>query len=285
MILSFLELGVTTSQKHKVMSGGKSLQPSCEARVVAPIDDEDIRRLQRDFANMKPESPFSPSNIEVIPEENVGKPRRFSTMTQADARCDPRAIPQTNTTPCHPTDSNPSTQPSDANHQYSMVAQAAGIIKQPSQVQVVEGQAAGQGFTANNIRKLAASHSEPWKKDFMDKLVRLHEKSKKSKGCVPVSPDNDMENALRGQKEKQFHVQVVPEEKPEEMVITISDDPDTFCVIRPEMTRTQVKPQQELRTLNCQPSSDDTNKIHPSTIPQSQLDGSNYFRKYEFLQE
>jgi hypothetical protein len=47
------------------------------------------------------------------------------------------------------------------------------------------------------------------------------------------------------------------------------------------MTRTQVKPQQELRTLNCQPSSDDTNKIHPSTIPQSQLDGSNYFRKYE----
>jgi hypothetical protein len=50
-----------------------------------------------------------------------------------------------------------------------MVAQAAGIIKQPSQVQVVEGQAAGQGFTANNIRKLAASHSEPWKKDFMDK--------------------------------------------------------------------------------------------------------------------
>jgi hypothetical protein len=58
----------------------------------------------------------------------------------------------------------------------------------------------------------------------------LHEKSKKSKGCVPVSPDNDMENALGGQKEKQFHVQVVPEEKPEEMVITISDDPDTFCV-------------------------------------------------------
>jgi hypothetical protein len=63
---------------------------------------------------------------------------------------------------------------------------------------VVEGQAAGQGFTANNIRKLAASHSEPWKKDFMDKLVRLHEKSKKSKGCVPVSPDNDMENARFG---------------------------------------------------------------------------------------
>jgi hypothetical protein len=31
-----------------------------------------------------------------------------------------------------------------------------------------------------------------------------------------------MENALGGQKEKQFHVQVVPEEKPEEMVITIS---------------------------------------------------------------
>jgi hypothetical protein len=50
-----------------------------------------------------------------------------------------------------------------------------------SSSQVVEGQAAGQGFTANNIRKLAASHSEPWKKDFMDKLVRLHEKSKKSK--------------------------------------------------------------------------------------------------------
>jgi len=276
-----------TSQKHKVMSGGKSLQLSCEARVVAPRDDEDIRRLQRDFANLNPESPYSPPNIEVIPEENLsirpsdrldGKPRRFSTMTQADARCDPRAIPQTNTTPCHPTDSNPS----DANHQYSMVTQAAGIIKQPSQVQVVEGQAVG-----NHIRKLAASHSEPWKKDFMGKLVRLYEKSqksKKSKGCVPVSPDNDMENALGGQKEKQFHVQVVPEEKPEEMVITISDDPDTFCVIRPEMTRTQVKPQQELRALNCQPSSDDLNKIHPSTIPQSQLDGNNYFRKYEFLQ-
>jgi hypothetical protein len=58
-----------------------------------------------------------------------------------------------------------------------------------------------------------------------------------------------MENALGGQKEKQFHVQVVPEEKPEEMVITISDDPDTFCVIRPEMTRTQVKPQQELTEI------------------------------------
>jgi hypothetical protein len=36
------------------------------------------------------------------------------------------------------------------------------------------------------------------------------------------SPDNDIENALGGQKEKQFHVQVVPEEKPEEMTITIS---------------------------------------------------------------
>ena len=267
------------------MSGGKSLQLSCAAaRVVAPRDDEDMRRLQRDFANLNPKSPFSPRNIEVIPEENVsirplermdGKPKRFSTMTQADARCDPRAIPQTNTTPCHPTDSNPS----DANHQYSMVTQAAGIIKQPSQVQVVEGQAVG-----NHIRKLAASHSEPWKKDLMEKLVRLYEKSQKSKGCVPVSPDNDIENALGGQKEKQFHVQVVPKEKPEEMTITISDDPDTFCVndtvIRPGI----VQPQQELRTLNCQPSSVDTNEIHPSTIPRSQLNGSNYFRKYEFLQ-
>jgi hypothetical protein len=70
----------------------------------------DIRRLQRDFANLNSESPFSPSNIEVIPEENVsirslerldGKPRRFSTMTQADARCDPRAIPQTGHFPYH----------------------------------------------------------------------------------------------------------------------------------------------------------------------------------------
>ena len=282
-----------TSQKHKVMSGEKSLQLSCEARVVAPRDDEDIRRLQRDFANLNPESPYSPPNIEVIPEENLsirpsdrldGKPRQFSTMTQADARCDPREIPQTNTTPCHPTDSNPSTQSSDANHQYSMVAQAAGIIKQPSQDQVVEGQAAGQGFTANNIRKLAASHSKQLEKALIEKFLHRHEKSRKSKGCVPVSPDNDIENALGDQKEKQFRVQVVPEEKPEEMVITISDDPDTFCVIRPEMTTTQVKPQQGLRALNCQPSSDDTNKIHPSTIPQSQLDGNNYFRKYEFLQ-
>ena len=279
------ELGVTTSQKH--MSGGKSLQLSCAARVVAPRDDEDMRKLQRDFANLNSKSPFSPHNIEVIPEENVsirplermdGKSRRFSTMTQADARCDPRAIPQTNTTPCHPTDSNPS----DANHQYSMVTQAAGIIKQPSQVQVVEGQAVG-----NHIRKLAASHSEPWKKDLMEKLVRLYEKSqksKKSKGCVPVSPDNDIENALGGQKEKQFHVQVVPEEKPEEMTITISDDPDTFCVNDPVIRPGIVQPQQELRTLNCQPSSVDTNEIHPSTIPRSQLNGSNYFRKYEFLQ-
>ena len=283
------------------MLGEKYLQPSCEARVVAPKNDEDMRRLQMDFANLNPKSPFSPPSIEVIPEENVsihpwgrldGKPRRFSTMTPAgvpiDARFVPSAISQTNTTPCHPTDSNPSTKPSDANHQYSMVAQVAGIIKQPSQVQVVEDQAAGQGLSANRIRKLAASHSEPWKKDFMEKLLHHIEKSQKfkmSRGCIPVSPDNDMENALGGQKEKQFHVQVVPEEKPEEMTITISDDPDTFCVIRPEMT-TQgiVHPQQELRTLNCQPSNVDTNEIHPSTIPRSQLDGNNYFRKYEFLQ-
>jgi hypothetical protein len=52
------ELGVTTSQKH--MSGGKSLQLSCAARVVAPRDDEDMRKLQRDFANLNPKSPFSP---------------------------------------------------------------------------------------------------------------------------------------------------------------------------------------------------------------------------------
>ena len=271
------------------MSGGKYLQLSSAARVVAPRDDEDMRRLQNDFANLNPKSPFSPPNIEVIPEENVsirplnrldGEPRRFSIMTQADARCDPRAIPQTNTKPCQPTDSNPSTQPSDTNHQYSMVAQAAGIMKQPSQVQVV-GQAAGQELSANHIKKLAASHSEPWKKDLMEKL-RLYEKSQKSKGCKPVSPDNDMENALGGQKEKPFHVQVVPEE----MIITISDDPEPFVVIRPEMTTTQgiVQPQQKLRTLNCQPSRVDTNEIHPSTIPRSQLDGNNYFRKYEFLQ-
>lgn len=272
------------------MSGGKSLQLSCAARVVAPRDDEDMRRLQRDFANLNPKSPFSPPNIEVIPEENVSigpldrldeKRRRFPNMRPADARCDPRAIPQTNTTPCHPTDSNPSTQPSDANHQYAMVAQATGIIKQPSQVQVVEGQAAGQGLSANHIRKLAANHSEPWKKELMAKLVRLYEKSQKFKGCVPVLPDNDMENALGGKKEKQFHVQVVPEEKPEEMTITISDDPEPFVVIRPEMTQGT---KQELRTLNCQPSSGDTNEIHPSSIPRSQLDGNNYFRKYEFLQ-
>lgn len=270
------------------MSGGKSLQLSCEARVVAPRDDEDMRRLQKDFANLNPKSPLSPPNIEVIPEENVsirpldrldGTPRRFSTMTPADARCDHRAIPQTNTTPCHPTDSNPSTQPSDANYQYAMVAQAAGIIKQPSQVQVVEGQDAGQGFTANHIRKLAACPI------LLEKLLRLNKKSQKSKkykGCVPVSSDN----ALRGQKEKPFHVQVVPEEKPEDMTITISDDPEPFVVIRPEMTVTQgiVQPKQELRTLNCQPSSVDTNEVHPSTIPRSQLDGNNYFRKYEFLQ-
>lgn len=287
------ELGVATSQKH--MSGGKSLQLSCEARVVAPRDDEDMRRLQKDFANLNPKSPLSPPNIEVIPEENVsirpldrldGTPRRFSTMTPADARCDPRAIPQTNTTPCQPTDSNPSTQPSDTNHQYAMVAQAAGIIKQPSQVQVVEGQAAGQGLSANHIKKLVENHSEPWKKELLAKLMRLYEKSQKSKGCVPVSPDNDMENALGGQKEKPFHVQVVPEEKPEDMTITISDDPEPFVVIRPEMTATQgiVQPKQELRTLSCQPSSVDTNEVHPSTIPRSQLDGNNYFRKYEFLQ-
>ena len=102
-------------------------------------------------------------------------------------------------------------------------------------------------------------------------------KPKYGKSLQPSRDDDEMQVQAAGFISKLSNVQVV-----EDMVISV--DPKTHEGIHPEMMTQGIVPQQELRTLNCQPSSDDTNKIHPSTIPQSQLDGSNYFRKYEFLQ-
>ena len=273
------------------LSGGKSLQLSCaEARVIDPRDDEDLQTLQRDFANLNPKSPLSPPNLDVqtevsnpfkVQDQLDGKPTKDA---RSDPRCDPRFIPQTTTRAYQPTDSLPRFgQPSDARQSHGMVAQASGGVRQPSKVQVVANQTEiDQKNVAAQIQKLAQSHHEPWKVDLIKKIVRQYQKAKR---CVPVAPDTDIENTFEVPKEKQFQVHVVPDDTPEEdMTITISDD-NSFHDIRPESKPSigNVQPQPQLRTLSCQPSSADTNDIHPTRMAIEQLNVSNYFRKHEFM--
>lgn len=283
------ELDVFTLRNH--LSGGKSLQLSCaEARVIDPRDDEDLQTLQRDFANLNPKSPLSPPNLDVqtevsnpfkVQDQLDGKPTKDA---RSDPRCDPRFIPQTTTRAYQPTDSQPRFgQPSDARQSRGMVAQASGGVRQPSKVQVVANQTEiDQKNVAAQIQKLAQSHHEPWKVDLIKKIVRQYQKAKR---CVPVAPDTDVENTFEVPKEKQFQVHVIPDDTPEEdMTITISDD-NSFHDIRPESKPSigNVQPQPQLRTLSCQPSSADTNDIHPTRMAIEQLNLSNYFRKHEFM--
>ncbi|XP_071158417.1 uncharacterized protein [Mytilus edulis] len=281
------ELDVFTLRNH--LSGGKSLQLSCaEARVIDPRDDEDLQTLQRDFANLNPKSPLSPPNLDVqtevsnpfkVQDQLDGKPTKDA---RSDPRCDPRFIPQTTTRAYQPTDSQPRFgQPSDARQSRGMVAQASGGVRQPSKVQVVANQTEiDQKNVAAQIQKLAQSHHEPWKVDLIKKIVRQYQKAKR---CVPVAPDTDVENTFEVPKEKQFQVHVIPDDTPEEdMTITISDD-NSFHDIRPESKPSIGNVQPQLRTLSCQPSSADTNDIHPTRMAIEQLNLSNYFRKHEFM--
>jgi hypothetical protein len=48
--------------------------------------------------------------------------------------------------------------------------------------------------------------------------------------------------------------------------MVIDNDPETFEDILPKTTQ-GIVPQQELKTLNCQPSSVDTNEMHSNSIP------------------
>jgi hypothetical protein len=54
-----------------------------------------------------------------------------------------------------------------------------------------------------------------------------------------------------------------PQPSGEEEDMVISNDPKTFEDIHPKTTQ-GIVPQQELKTLNCQPSSVDTGEIHSS---------------------
>jgi hypothetical protein len=70
--------------------------------------------------------------------------------------------------------------------------------------------------------------------------------------------------------EKSYGKSLQPSREEEDRVI--GNDPDTFEDLHPKMTQ-GIVPQQELKTLNCQPSSVDTNEMHSSSIPNRFLQG------------